>query len=343
MTDKDELKRRLARASVKLLILNDLHLRDKPPRNCTEDYLPDIFDILRFTVKLEKALDLDGVIWSGDIFDHKLPSRSSHRLVLSSLEIVKAYRRLLVLPGNHDISNDRLDSIEEQQPLGILYRAGAERLEGWVKDLPVFGIPWQQAWSEDGILKEVFTPWQAELAGWGNNEAGRQDIARSLVVTHASIFPPGQEPGVYESLLPADLAAAMGNVGYLEHGHIHDNHGIYEVDGVSFCNLGAISRGSLTESNQNRPIQGALWTPEDGFFAIDLPHLPAERIFLLEEASTKKNKTVSDEKFLEEVGSTKLEISTIAGVISHINKIEEEKVAIEVKRVAIELLELQDV
>jgi DNA repair exonuclease SbcCD nuclease subunit len=334
MTDKAELQRRLAKASSKVLILNDLHLRDKPPRNCSEAYLQDIFDILHFTAKLEKALDLDAVVWAGDVFDHKMPSRSSHRLVLRTIEVVKAYRRLLVLPGNHDISNDRLDSIEEQQPLGVLYEAGAERLEGWVPDLPIFGIPWQQRWDEPGRVEEVFTPWL--------DPAAEVDLEHSLVVTHASIFPPGQAPGVYESLHPSDIAEAMRHQGYLEYGHIHDNHGIYEVDGVKFCNLGAISRGSLTESNQERPIQAALWTPEDGFLSIDLPHLPAKEIFLLEQAGELKDKKISDERFLEEVGTTRLEVSSVAGVISHIKGMDEKAVPRPVKEVAIELLELQD-
>jgi DNA repair exonuclease SbcCD nuclease subunit len=334
VTDKEELKRRLAEASSSVLILNDMHLRDKPPRNCSELYLDDIFEILNFTTKLEKALDVDAVIWAGDIFDHKMPSRNSHRLVLRTIEVVKKYRRLLILPGNHDISNDRLESIEETQPLGVLYEAGAERLDGWDEKLPVFGIPWQQRWDEPGTIEEVFGEWrsQAEFA----------ELSKSLVVTHASIFPPGQAPGVYASLDPADLAAAMGNVGYLEYGHIHDLHGIYDVDGVQFCNLGAVSRGSLTESNQERPIQAALWTPEHGFLAIDLPHAPAKEIFLLEQAMSSKADKISDERFLEEVGSTRLEISSIAGVVSHIREIDEEVVPAAVKSKAIELLELQD-
>lgn len=336
MTDKEELKRRLERASSKVLILNDLHLRDKPPRNCSEAYLDDIFNILKFTAKLEKALDLDAVVWAGDVFDHKIPARSSHRLVLRTIEIVKAYRRLLILPGNHDISNDRLDSIEEQQPLGVLYEAGAERLEGWVADLPIFGVPWNQAWDEPGTVEEVLSSWRSEV-----QRAGLDNLP-GLVVTHASIFPPGKEPGVYASLHPSTFAEAMGHQGYLEYGHIHDYHGIYEVDGVSFCNLGAISRGSLTESNQERGIHAALWTPEDGFFEIDLPHLPANEIFLLEQAQDLKDKKISDERFLQDVGATRLEISSIAGVVSHIQALDDEVVPAPVKSKAIELLELQD-
>lgn len=333
MTDTAAIKAHLAGASSKVLLLNDLHLRDRPPRNCTDVYLEDIFDILEFTTKLETALDLDAVIWAGDIFDHKQPAKTSHRLVLRTIELVKKHRRLLILTGNHDIVNDRLDSVREQQPLGVLLAAGAEELEGWSKDLPILGIPWQQDWDEDGALDRAFAPW-AEAA----------DPQRSLVVTHASIYPPGKaESQMFKVLHPRDIAAAMGNAGNLHHGHIHDDHGLYEVDGVKFSNPGAISRGSLTEENQQRKIKGSLWTPENGFLEIELPHRPADEIYFLAAAAEAKESKVANEKFLEEVGSTRLEISSIAGVIDHIRAIEDEAITPAIKSAAIELLEEQDV
>lgn len=335
MTDKDELKRHLDEASSKVLLLNDLHLRDRAPRNCTDSYLDDILEILNFTTKLEKALDLDAVIWAGDIFDHKLPSKTSHRLILRAIEVVKKHRRLLILTGNHDIVNDRLESVYEQQPLGVLLEAGAEELKGWAPGLPILGIPWQQRWHEEGILEEVFTGWR--------DAAGSQDLERSLVVTHASIFPPALYSDImYEALHPSDIAKAMNNKGYLHYGHIHDDHGIYEVDGVTFSNPGAISRGSLTESNQNRAVKAALWTPENGFLEIDLPHRPSSEVFLLEQASAAKEKKMSDEKFLEDVGSTRIEISSTSSVIKYIEELDESKVPKAVKKVAIEMLEMQD-
>lgn len=333
LATSEQIKQHLKGASKKVLLLNDIHLRDRPPRNCTDAYLDDIFEILKFTVKLEHALDLDAVIWAGDVFDHKQPSKTSHRLVLRAIEIVKAHRRLMILTGNHDIVNDRLDSVAEQQPLGVLLEAGAEELDGWVEDLPVFGVPWQQDWHEEGTLNRVFEPWRSS----------DRDQQRSLVVTHASIYPPEKISSlVFEALHPAAIAAAMDNTGFLHHGHIHDDHGVYKVDGVTFSNPGAISRGSLTEENQQRAVKAALWTPERGFLEVELPHLPAEEIYLLTEAAAAKEAKLSNEKFLEEVGSTRIEISSVAGVIEHIRSIQDEAVTERMKAAAIELLEEQD-
>lgn len=332
MTDKDELKKRVQEASAKVLLVGDIHLMDKAPRNCTDTYLEDILELLEFTAKLEKGLDLDAVIWAGDVFHHKQPSRSSHRLVLRAIEAAKKYRRLLIVTGNHDISHDRLETVLEQQPLGVLLESGAaEELTGWdPAGLPVFGVPWQQDWFDEEQQ-------QAALADW---RAGK-DLEHSLVVTHAPIYPSEKIHSLqFEALRPDLVAAAMGNKGSIYYGHIHDDHGIYTEHGVTFCNPGAISRGSLTEHNMERSVKAALWTPEHGFLEIDLPAKPASEVFLVEQAAAAKDKKISDERFLEEVGSTRIEISSTAGVISHIQQLP--NISPEIKRAAIELLELQN-
>jgi predicted phosphodiesterase len=281
------------------------------------------------------VLELDAVVWAGDVFDAKQPARSSHRLVLRAIEAVKRYKNLWVVVGNHDISNDRLETIKEQQPLGVLFEAGAHELDGWHPELPIFGVPWQQRWLEDGAAARA-------LAGW-KEEFTEDELAKSLVVTHAPIYPPAEARGVkFELVDTSELAEAMGNVGSLYYGHIHEDHGVYEVDGVSFCNVGAISRGSLTEYNKKRSIKAALWTPEDGFFEIDLPHKPAEEVLLIESGEKTKQDRISLDGFLADVGSTILDVSSTAGVIEHIQKLDEEKIPRPVKFIAIELLEAQD-
>lgn len=339
-TDKEELKRRLVRASTKILLVGDIHLMDKPPRNASETYLEDILEILAFTAQLEKALKIDAVVWAGDVFHHKQPARSSHRLVLKAIEAVKRYQNLWIVTGNHDISNDRLETVATQQPLGVLFEAGAHELNGWHPELPLFGVPWQQRWLEDGAAAEAFAGYQATGV---NSSFSRQLELKSLAVTHAPIYPPAEAKDIkFELVDTHEIAAAMGNEGYLYYGHIHEDHGIYEVDGVSFCNVGAISRGSLTEYNISRQIKAALWTPEDGFFEIVLPHKPAAEVLKVEEGAQAKEEKLNLEGFLADVGSTRLDISSTAVVVDYIKSLEETKVPQPVKKIAIDLLELQN-
>lgn len=317
----------------RILLVGDIHLSDRPPVNATESYTQDILEMLSYIADLEEELNTDAVVWAGDVFHHKQPSRTSHALVLRTVEVVQRYRNLWIVPGNHDVSNDRLESIDEKQPLGILFKAGAQLLDGWHPDLPLYGVPWQMRWTTDeDALWDAFENWRGE----GHIE-GSDKLRHSLAVTHAPIFPEGLEPP-YEYLSLADINQAMDLSGYLYYGHIHDYHGIYEYGGITLCNVGALSRGSLTESNLTRPIKVALWT-EDGFEEIDIPHRPASEIFKLEEASERKEHELSLDEFLSEVGRSTLEVTTTESVRDLINKM---KLKPSVKKLALEILEQVD-
>lgn len=310
----------------RILLIGDIHMMDKAPRNAVESYPEDILEILRHTVRLEEELGCDAVVWAGDVFHHKAPSKTSHATVLRMIEIVKAYKNLYIVTGNHDISNDVLSSVREKQPLGVLLHAGAKELDGWAENLPLFGVPWQQDWLAAGTV-------QAAFSGWRDS---KEDLSKSLVVTHAPIYPPAMEKSVvFELVSTKKLAAAMKNSGHLYYGHIHEDHGVFTVDGVDFANMGAMSRGSLTEYNRERRIKAAVWSPEEGFTEVILPHKAAEEVFKIE-ADEKKQQKLSLDEFLSDIGSTTLSISSMAAVKEHIHGLDIEK---PVKEVAISLLD----
>jgi predicted phosphodiesterase len=321
-----ELKDIIATSSVRVICVGDIHLSDRPPASCYDTYTDDILDMLSFVAKLEHALNADAVTWAGDIFHHKQPSRTSHATVLKLTKVAQQYKRPpLVVTGNHDIMSDRLDSLEKQ-PLGVLYETGVlKELDGWHETLPICGIPWQQRWLSPGTIKDAFYEWRL-----------RSDKS-ALAVTHAPIYPPSVADNVMFELLDLhEVSMAMNSRGYLYYGHIHEPHHVFEVDGVTYANMGAISRGSLHEYNLARKIQVALWTPEHGFVAIDVPHKPANEVFKLAEAQDKKEIKMDLDSFLDEVGSATLDISSTGSIIDHVRRMDIEEA---VKSVSIELLE----
>ena len=304
----------------RILLVGDIHMSDHAPANATESYGDDIIAMLSHVAQMERDLDADAVVWAGDVFHHKAPSKTSHATVLKMINVVREYRNLLIVVGNHDVSNDVYESVSEKQPLGILFQSGAQELNGWHPTLPLFGVPWQQHWERD--LQDAFEDWREDRKAMENPRP-------ALSVTHASIFPPGQDP-IYDHLDTTLVAQAMGNQGTLYYGHIHENHGIYEHEGVTFANVGALSRGSLTEYNTSRPIQVALWDDhkeEGGLYnpeptatieAITIPHKPASEVFRVQQVMDKKATTLSLDQFLSEVGSKTLDISSTASVVTHI-------------------------
>lgn len=320
-------------------------MSDRAPASATESYADDIIDLLHITADLEEELACDAVVWAGDVFHYKQPSRTSHATVLRMIEVVNRYKNLWIVTGNHDISNDVLDSVHTKQPLGILLEAGAHELDGWnclsVESypgdgdndlLPVFGVPWQQRWLDPETPDHALARWRANPYGF--------DRGKALVVTHAPIYPPTEAQSVMFELVPTSgdhgIPAAMGHLGYVYYGHIHEDHGIWTDDGVTFANMGAISRGSLTEYNMNRSIKVALWDSETGFTEVPVPHKPASEVFRVQEVMEERADRISLDNFLSEVGSSTLDISSTRSVIDHVSQM---NVPPRVKQKAIDLLE----
>jgi DNA repair exonuclease SbcCD nuclease subunit len=281
-------------------LLSDVHATRHAPASCTDSYLPDLLGLLKQALGVFRERRTAASIVAGDLFHHKAPSRSDHYLVRELAELFRD-NDVWVLPGNHDMQNDRPSSVSVTQPLGVLYSAGvAHCLDGWMgSDHPVFGVPWQQHWSEEGIA-ECLRPWNEQL------------FARSLVVTHAPLYPPGSEPR-YEGaeLTPADWWAGPLEDGSMGHGvfygHIHEPHGTWERRGVRFCNNGALSRGSLDEYNLERQVGVTLWDSSTGEFEfVPLDARPASEVFRLREHEQVVTAKMSLDEFMAGLDETVL-------------------------------------
>lgn len=301
------------------LLMGDIHLSDRPPSSCTDSYLDDLFDLLIRANYLAAERNVRAIIWAGDVFHHKTPGRTSHRTVMRLIDIVReAPCPTYVVPGNHDMLNDRFGSLDETQPLGVVLASGAvELLSAWMAPTPeldrsgwldpIYGVPWLMTFDDDTV--------SAALRDY-RDDLG--DVEHYLVVTHAPLYPLGMELP-YENY-PADKwAAAMGGRGSVYYGHVHEAHGIHTAGGVTFCNPGAISRGSLHEHNLKREVSVAIWDSDTGQFEIvPVPHKPAEEVFRLVEIGEAKTAQLELDQFLASVGQTRIEITSIEAVMAHI-------------------------
>ncbi len=298
------------------MLINDIHLSDRAPANCTDTYLDDLFDLLDQVQHLAAHHEASGVILAGDIFHHKVPSRTSHSTVMRLIDWAKLTDEetcpVYAVLGNHDLSHDRISSIDETQPLGVAIKSGAIRLlDGWIDNGdPVSGVPWQLTF-DDASVSDA-------LADYRDDAWTRHQNINLLVVTHAPLYPPGKEL-IYEFYPAGKWAAAMANRGTVHYGHVHSPHGVYTVDGVTFSNCGALSRGSLNENNLTRSVQIALWEPQTGAIEhVTLKHRPAEEIFRLPEITARKAAEVDLSTFLGAVGETQISITSTESVIEHI-------------------------
>jgi len=301
------------------LLMGDIHLRDRPPSACTDSYLDDILDLLRHVGTVATQRQCEAIIWAGDVFDCKTPGRTSHRTLIDTIDLLHAYPcPTYVVPGNHDMQHDRLDSIATTQPLGVLLASGAlNLLHGWMGPTdkldthgwldPVYGVPWLQDFTDDTVHRAL------DLY---REDPG--DLDHHLVVTHAPLYPAGRELP-YENYPTTAWANAMNNHGSVFYGHVHEPHGVHTAAGVVFCNPGAISRGSLHEHNLHRPIQVAAWDSATGQFTLlDIPHKPADQVFRLNHVTQTRNAQATLNQFLDTIGQASIEITSIEAVMDHV-------------------------
>lgn len=302
------------------MCLSDLHLSDRPPSSCTDSYGPDMLNLVRDSMELARARKAIAIVWAGDVFHLKAPSRTSHKLVLEVAEIIgEAPCPVLIAPGNHDMQNDRIESVTITQPLGGLFHAGALLLNGWGSPFKLYGVPWLQGYAgadpeEQARQKEVVTetllPWRA---------SGIQPDEPYLLVTHAPLYPPGLELE-WEHFPAADWADAMGGAGQVFYGHVHEPHGVWTAGGVTFCNNGALSRGSLHEYNLTRTPGVTWWDDQTGEFTFEeLPNAkPASEVFRLQEKQQVTDMGGRLDEFLQGVSATTLDVVDTVSVLDNV-------------------------
>jgi hypothetical protein len=320
---------------VKILLLGDTHLSERPPSSCTDSYCDDLFDLLKQARGVGIDKRVAAMAWAGDTFHHKAPNRVSHRLVQRTsafIDTCTPYFPVLILAGNHDMANDRYDSVFESQPLGMLYRAGAHELKGWHPELPVYGVPWLQGYGEyteesDTAVGMALREYREQISEGGTGQH------RPLVITHAPLYPQGKELK-YEYFPVGRWAEAMGSHAErgevlidgshrVFYGHVHEphgTHGFYDATGdATFCNNGALSRGSLHEYNLTRQVGVTIYdTIEATFEFVPLNARPASEVFRLEEKGRVTDLQGRMAEFLEGVGSTSLEVMSVEAVVAHI-------------------------
>jgi DNA repair exonuclease SbcCD nuclease subunit len=297
------------------MLVPDVHASKTPPSSCTDSYEDDLFALLAEAATF--AVHCEAVIFAGDLFHLKPPVRTPHRLILRMMDAIQAFGiPAWIVPGNHDMLNDRIESIMEGQPLGVLIRSGILRLlQGWMtfpdsmSGPPVYGVPWLQHWTDEAV--------SAVLAGY------RKADIPGLVVTHAPLYPPGQE--LKWEHYPAQKWADAQVQGSVFYGHVHEPHGEYQVlnsagtAAVDFCNYGALSRGSLHEYNRTRQVGVTIWDSETGNFEfVPLHAKPAEEVFRLEAIEEAQDRQQNSSEFLAGIASAQLEVVSTEAILAHL-------------------------
>lgn len=282
---------------MKILSFTDLHLSDYNPSSRKDNYRESLFNKLEQIRSVVKSQKVDVVVESGDLFHIKAPTKNSHSLVRSTIEMFKSFGCPVVgIAGNHDLMYNSLD-LAWKQPLSVVEAAGAIFLcDAWrdkefriEKDgvsLKITGFPYIEDFKaeECARIKRTGEDWILNLLHiFASENPG--DFFGSRVYGYTEFF--DYEPDIQVF------------------GHWHRQQGVkaYDVKGKNKCfvNLGSLSRGSLHYEEVTKTPKIALidlTKTTIKAMTVSLKCIPAEDCFIMKEREVVKQRTEETEKFV---------------------------------------------
>lgn len=285
-------------STIKFLTFTDVHISDVNPSSRLGNYREDILSKLRQIGKVGKKLEVDFYILAGDLFHLKAPSRNSHSLVKMLIDTFKDYGApIYATEGNHDLRRDSYDNFDEQ-PLGVLYAAGALHQ---VRD-KIIRI-------KDKRIRISAIPFieNPEISLIPKRTDHDEDLQISILHLYAT--KKGGELFGHKLYSYNEIAELGDDIFVL--GHYHVDQGIERLSTGSreqiFINVGAISRGSLSEDEITREpkvcyVSAKLEegrSPEIKAQPVKLRVKPAEEVFNIEKKKAEKKEIEDAEQFVE--------------------------------------------
>ena len=274
--------------------VNDVHTSDRPPRWRRDSYNDDIFAKLEWVVEYANSLNAV-VLFCGDLFHTPAPSRVSHELVNRWLDLLRRVEvHSVIIPGNHDLASGRIGSLY-RQPLATL---------GTVDNATI--LYGGAIYSTPSGERIVGVEWNYEMdAEWVKRQAlDKAERGFEVLAIHAAIAK--DDNPYYATISPEDLS---GISRYVCFGHLHAPEAPYKVDGTTFVNPGALSRGALTASDLKRTPQVAVIDPSTDLVKM-IPikaARPHDQVFALDKAEILQSDNESVDQFVAQMKDILLE------------------------------------
>jgi len=250
---------RLETDDVRLEYDTDWHLSDQPPGNRTGNYREEILAKIRFTVDLCHkigAVKLCG----GDTYHKKSPynvGANSHALQTRLQEELRRapLGTVFGVPGNHDLTMDRWDSIPNQ-PIGALIASGA------FTNLADESVIFENRTGTVRVQVDAYPYCHDDMEALERvlNAAPREPGVDYRVVLMHQYGNPGESPTMFGK--PIIGFDRMANCDYdlALWGHDHSRTETVQVGNCTHVRLGSLSRASLAGDEVDRPIAAAVFT-----------------------------------------------------------------------------------
>ena len=285
---------------MKFLVVNDPHISARTPESRSDDYSVAMLKKLKEIVDLANSNKVEALFFTGDFFHYKDPVRTPHRLIISVMDILTELKHPAYCTlGNHDLEGGSLESIVEQ-PLGVLLASGhLKNVEQVIfpngsRPVQVTFHPYEYG-KPDSFLTRIETQ-------------QRNSNSIYVEVVHAGIIPVGSMQ--FDDTIFLDNIWGRGRWDIVCSGHIHNDMGVVRnSSGRYFCNVGAISRGTIAESNLSRMPKVLLLKVTEGGIVdtttiLLQSALPAAEVFRIKEHAEKKGSEAKFDSFVNYVSTT---------------------------------------
>lgn len=307
---------------IRFITFTDVHISSINPESRVGDYQQHIFEKLEQIKLVGEKFKVSFFIFGGDLFNLKAPMRNPHALNGKLINLFKTFPApIYTTEGNHDLRNDSYETFSEQ-PIYVIYSSDAliqaRDIKRTINDISfrIRSIPFEE------------TPDISKI------EKAKDDVDFNLIILHIYASPDGGM--LYKNKLYSyeNLSILGDDIFVL--GHYHSDQGIqiFKNSGKDqiFINVGAISRGALTEENIKRDpkigIVSVIKNENKISYKCNVAKLkvrPTDEIFdIVTHERTKKEKKEAQE-FVEKLKTEILTIPKENHISDEINKLNLEK------------------
>lgn len=285
--------------NLKIITIIDPHFADKAPGSRVDDYFKTSLNKLGQISKIAKKRKVDLVLMTGDLFSEKRKERNSHFMTSSLIEMFKSFPcPVATILGNHDLVYNRFE-YWPSQPVSNLIKSGSV----YLLDQDEFTFSFTKT---DKTVRVCGTSYNEDLNIEYLKEP-KKDENLLVRVTHSAIEPKagtyvyGERIWSYKELVdfPPDVFIL---------GHIHNDHGITEIEGKHFFQHGSLMRSSSHDYNLQRDIKvGYLEiSPEMSVSTEQIPLeiIPASEVFCLEKKRKIEKELQQMQSFFDQLHKT---------------------------------------
>jgi exonuclease SbcD len=228
--------------SFKFITFTDVHISSINPSSRKGSYEQDMFSKLEQIKDIGKNHNVDFFICAGDLYNLKAPMRNPHELNVKLINLFKSYHApIYMTEGNHDLRNDSYETFNEQ-PLKVVYASDAVIQARDIKksingiSLCIRSIPFE----EEPDLSVI--------------DRAPDGVDVSIFIMHLYATPDGGMLFKTKLYSYEEIANLKDDIYVM--GHYHADQGIQTLNKNGkdqyFVNVGAVSRGALSEEETKR-------------------------------------------------------------------------------------------